>query len=443
MGIRLVKGAAPKVGYVLKRFPRLAETFILNEILELERQGVQVEIFSLLRPPPEERHALLGSLRAPVTYLPNRGVLDSWQLRTENRDGNLQKSNIAARLSESERPLDSLFPGKDYKEALHLCLQGTTVAMLASARGLQHLHAHFGSNATTVALLASRISRIPYSFTAHARDIYHTYVDPDTDDALRRRKIAESRFVVTVSDYNRRYLIKLAGDDVSSKIHRLYNGINLGHFAPCDERREAGLFLAVGRLIEKKGFRYLVEACRLLKSHGLQFRCVIVGRGPDKDRLQRQIAAAGLDSTVELRDAMPQERLLELMQQASAVVLPCVVSASGDRDGLPTVLLEGLAMGLPAISTMITGVPEIIEHERTGLLAPPENPKELAYAMEQILLEPQLGRRMGAEGRLKAEREFDLCKNVAVLRDYFARSAAADTSKWQDTPNEDRVRHSG
>lgn len=431
------------VAYVLKRFPRLTETFILNEILELERQGIAVEIFSLLRPPIEERHALLESLRAPVTYLPRSSVLDSWKLLVEGGDGKFDKLGVESFLAGSEPPLAELFPGKQRDEIIHMCLQALTLGLAASARGVQHLHAHFGSNATTVALLASRVSGIPYSFTAHARDIYHTYVDRHTDDRLRRQKIAESRFVITVSDYNRRHLAQLAGNGAAAKIHRLYNGIDLARFSPSMQQRESARFLAVGRLVEKKGFRHLVEACRILKSQHRRFSCQIVGRGPDRERLQDQITAAGLDACVSLIDAMPQERLVALMQEASTVVLPCVVSASGDRDGLPTVLLEGLAMGLPAISTSVAGVPEIIEHERSGLLVAPESPDQLADAMAKMMANDALRRRMGRAARRKAEQDFDLHRNVGILRHLFTHSAMGEVRDTEDALDENRLCHSG
>lgn len=439
-------GARSKIGYVLKRFPRLSETFILNELLELQRQDVEVEVFSLLKPQQEMRHQLLSSLAVPITYLPSSNALKAWTIASGSPASGIDDGPLECLFDDGHAALPELCPGKRPQEAALLCLQAATLAVLASARGISHLHAHFASNATTVALLASRLSGIPYSFTAHARDLYHTYVDEETDSAVRRQKIAEACFVVTVSDYNRRHLTALAGDGAPGKVRRLYNGIDLSRFAfhrnAATDLGEAPMLLAVGRLVGKKGFGHLVEACRILRNRAVAFRCVIVGDGPERATLLRQIRSAGLERQVDLPGAQPQEALLEVMQRAAAMVLPCVIGESGDRDGLPTVLLEALASGLPAISTTVAGIPEIIEHGRSGLLVPPGDPERLADTMQQLLADPALRRRLALEGRSKAERDFDLRRNVAVLRNYFLYPTAGE-GPHQEVCDEDRLRHRG
>ena len=415
-------GRKLKVGYVLKRFPRLTETFILNEILELERQGVDVEVFSLLRPPKEARHALLGSLRARVTYVPCTRMLDAWHVHLGQGGNGTEDHRILDLVEQDGPPFPELFAGRTADRVGQLCLRAMTVAALATQRGVDHLHAHFGSDPTGVALLAGRLSGLPFSFTAHARDIYHTYVGRAEDLALRRRKIAEAAFVVTVSDYNKRHLADLSYPSPAAKIHRLYNGIDLDRIRPPAAARDADRFVAVGRLVEKKGYADLIEACRMLRDRGIAFRCEIVGDGPLRGALEQQIADAGL-TQVRLLGAMPQESVLDIMAKATALVLPCVVTSTGDRDGLPTVLSEALAAGLPAISTRVSGVPEVIDHEHTGLLVAPQDPPALAEAMHNLLAAPQRRLNMGAAGRAKAEREFDLRRNIATLHALFRDSA--------------------
>lgn len=441
MPIQLVdNGKTLRVGYVLKRFPRLSETFILNELLELDRQGVAVEVFSLLHPPSEARHALLAKLRAPVTYLPRGYAVKALRVQTESEE----EHSVEDLLADLRLPFDTLFSGKTARDVCHLTLQASALALLASARGLTHLHAHFASNATAVAMLASRLTGIPYSFTAHARDIYHTYVNESVDDAVRRRKISEARFVVTVSEYNRRHLTRLAGTNQEAKVRRLYNGIDLSRFRPDDAMREPKLLLAVGRLVEKKGFKDLVEACGVMRDSGTAFKCLIVGDGPERARLARRISELQLGDYVMLSAPQPQEELLNTMRRASAVVLPCVVSESGDRDGLPTVLLEALAMGLPAISTTVSGIPEIIDHEQNGLLVPPGDPQTLAAAMQRLLADRTLAADLGANGRVKAESAFDLRRNVATLRSYFADTLTdAVTEPEERSIDEHRLHHRG
>lgn len=441
MLLRADNPGPPRIGYVLKRFPRLSETFILNEILELERQGVEVEIFSLLRPPEEPSHDLLGCLHARVTYLPRGKALNFWTVETRRINQANEKTHLSEQLSTEARGLDDLFPGKNSEEICQIHLKATSLAMLASTKGLQHLHAHFMSDPATVAMLASRLTRIPFSFTAHARDIFHTYVDPEIDDSVRCRKIAEAEFVTTVSDYNRRHLIKLAGPVSAEKIHLLYNGIDLERFQPADCPSPQPVFLAVGRLVEKKGFRDLIDACGILARSGRDFRCLIVGEGPDRGELEARLTAAGLKHRVSLLGAMSQVEVINLMGQVLALVLPCVVSKSGDRDGLPTVLLEALAKGLPAISTFVAGIPEIIDNGRSGLLVPSERPEALASAMTRLLSEPELRTRVSRSGRAKAERCFNLSSNVSRLKRLFLRKPGIRSIVHEESIHADCLHH--
>jgi len=233
--------------------------------------------------------------------------------------------------------------------------------------------------------------------------------------------------VVTVSEYNRRHLAELVGDGLAARIIRLYNGLDLTRIQPDPSiRREPDLILAVGRLVEKKGFRYLVDACRLLQECGRSFRCLIVGKGPQQSILADQIGTLGLQDRVLLLGAQSQEQVLELMKRAAVLVLPCVVTEAGDRDALPTVLLEALALGLPVISTALAGIPEIIEHGSTGLLVPPGDSRLLAKTIAEVLASPELRERLGRPGRSKAEEAFDIRKNALILRDLFAGSAVGE-----------------
>ena len=403
-----------RIGYVLKRFPRLSETFVLNEILALERAGVEVEVFSLLRPPAEDRHALLAELKAPVTYLPSAGSASRLTLKT----GLEAKTATLTDFLDDMRTHPPVFSGKSAQDVALLHLKASILAFLAHRRGIQHFHAHFGSDATTVALLLSRLTGGSFSYTAHARDIYHTYVSPLDDARMRRAKMAEARFVVTVSDYNAAHLRALC-PDAARRIHRLYNGIDLSRFSTDGRTRRPGRIVSVGRFIEKKGFPVLIEACRILRDRALPFECMIFGDGPMRAALEAQIARLGLSGTVRLGGALPQERLITQMQTGAVVTLPCIVSESGDRDGLPTVLLEAMALGQPVVTTTVSGGPEIVVEGETGHLCAPGDPTALAAALEGLLTHPKRAAEMGAAGRTRAERLFDLEKNVASLRLLF------------------------
>ncbi len=207
---------------------------------------------------------------------------------------------------------------------------------------------------------------VGYSFTAHAKDIYHTYVDQVTDRAVRKAKIQHSDFVVTVSDYNAVHLAKIAGPDDRDKIVRIYNGIDLARFAFSSEGREPATILAVGRLVEKKGYADLIAAMALVRKQRPDARCIICGDGSERSQIEAQISDAGLSSAVTLRGAVDQAEIIRAMRTATMLVLPAIVTESGDRDALPTVLLEAQAMGLPVVSTPVCGIPEIISDGKTG-----------------------------------------------------------------------------
>jgi len=423
------------IGYVLNRFPKLSETFILNEVLELERHGMPLKIFSLRRPLEEPRHGALKDVRTSVTYLPEDG-LPEWSVEEEPFAERAHKGrpfrglfqgerlpkalslpNILGKLAKQVRTIDDLSifaaQAKDVPRAAAL-------ASLAKMGGVGHLHAHFGLQPTTVAMLASRLSGLPFSFSAHAHDIYDENL---VDRALLREKIRCAEFVITCTEYNRRVLATLGGEKAAGKIIKIYHGADLTCFQPDPSvPREPALVLAVGRLVEKKGFRYLVGACRSLRDKGRSFRCIIAGEGGERDRLTQQISDLGVQDRVTLVGAQPQEQVLEMMKRATIFVLPCVVSAAGDKDGLPNVLIEAMAVGLPVISTTLSGIPEVIEHGKTGLLVPSGDSVLLAEAIEKLLVNPDLRERLARAGLKKVRESFDVRKNVKTLRDRFARS---------------------
>ena len=385
-----------QIGYVLKRFPRFSETFILNELLALQAQAVQTQVFSLLVPPEEPRHARLADYAGRVTYLADTVASDA-----------------------RPAPADAdLFAGQSAAAIARLMAKADRVAVAASRAGITHLHAHFASDAATVALLAARKMGGSFSMTAHARDIYHLYVDAATDAAKRRAKLRAAAFTVTVSDYNGAHLRALC-PEAAGRIHRLYNGIDLALFQPATGPRPSTRLIAVGRLVEKKGFADLIAACSLLRDRGHAFSCDIVGDGPLQTALAAQILAEGLQGHVQLVGPMPQENLVQALGQAAIATLPCIVTDDGDRDGLPTVLLEAMAKGLPVVTTSVTGGPEIVDHGKTGLICPAGNPAALADALSGLLADPARALQMGQAGRARAEALFDLHRNVAQLAHQF------------------------
>ncbi|HIZ37010.1 MAG TPA: glycosyltransferase family 4 protein [Candidatus Ruania gallistercoris] len=387
-----------RIGYVTKMYPRFSETFIVNEVLALERTGLDLEIFSL-RPPSDGRfHETLSQVRAPVTYL-------SRHVRSQGLWERLRRAHL-------------LFPdlATHLGDLLELeaddAVAAVELAMLARERDLTRLHAHFASVATAVARVAATIAGIEYSFTAHAKDIFHESVDPV---ALSRR-LADAAAVVTVSDFNLDYLHRTYGP-AADRVRRVYNGLDLrrfGYSAPIQRDR---VVVAVGRLVEKKGFRDLIDAVAYLAAQGRPVRLDLVGAGEQDEALRDQVAALDLHQHVRLLGPLPQHRVREVVQSAGALAAPCVVGQDGNRDGLPTILLEAMALGTPCVATPVTGIPEVLQHEQTGLLVSEADPIGLAEQLDRLLDDESLQLRLAERARALIETEFDDVRTSRQLRE--------------------------
>lgn len=403
-----------KVGYVVKMFPRLSETFILREIIELERQGTEVMIFSLKKPNEGRFHPQVTAVKAPVHYL-------------EDYDAKKWYNWLAAEWSELRSHQQGLWDLLD--EALSGGIGSKIenvwwaawIASMSAKLGLQRLHAHFASLPSSVAYYAHRISGITYSLTAHAKDIF-VY---DLDEHLLRKKLQTAQPLVTVTDFNRRYLLEKAPDTDPERIRVIHNGIDLDQFQPVPpNERASDLILGVGRLVIKKGFTDLLDACALLKQRGTKFRCVIIGDGPEGDALREKQKSLGLTGEVTFLGARNIAEVRSLMREATVFCLPCTVAPDNNIDALPTVLLEALACGLPSLSTTISGIPEIIDSGTDGLLVPPDDPEALSVQLERLLADPDLRLQLARNGREKAIQKFDIHKNVGELLQTFQDGSA-------------------
>ena len=405
-----------RVAYIVKRYPRYSETFIVNEILAHEEAGVNLEIFSLRPPCDTHFQDRIARVRSPVRYL----AIDSTKASVF-----WQALRAAAELLPGVWPALETVQGEKVSD-LH---QALLLAREVAERRISHLHAHFATEAASVARLAARFAGRTYSFTAHAKDIFHQ--DASFDD--RCRKIADAAAVVTVSDYNLGYLQSTFGA-VANRVQRIYNGMDLTQLpyeAPRDRPR---CIVSVGRLVEKKGFEVLVDACAILAQQGVDFRCQIIGTGELELPLRRRIQERGVQEHVVMVGPQPQAAVFQLVQQASALAAPCVVGNDGNRDGLPTVLLEAMALGTPCVSTDVTGIPELVRHEETGLLVSQGDPGTLAAALCRLLDESALRVRLAAAARALVEQEFDIRRNTAVMRQMFRWAAKLPPSEaaWQE-----------
>lgn len=398
-----------RLGYVAKVFPRVSETFVINELRALEDLGETPVVFSLHRNPADVQHAILRELRAPVEIVEDVDVPDT--------DVKRAADFLAEKLGIPREERGRYLPRKYVRLAVAL-------SSLADRHGVRHLHAHFASRAGHVGLLAAAWSGRTSSLTAHAKDIYHR----DVDRELLAWKLRRSRFAVTVTDYNLTHLLHLVGRDDAvgqARLLRLYNGIDLTRFRPrAGAAPQPPLVLAVGRLVEKKGFRVLVEACALLRARGVDFRCEIVGGGELHDTLAADIRERGVEGLVTLAGSTTTEAVAARLADATVVALPCIVGEDGNVDALPTALLEGMACTVPLVSTRLSGIPEIVIDGENGRLVEPGNAAQLAGALEEILTRPETAAAMGRAGRRRAEELFDLRRSAAVLKGMFDEACA-------------------
>ena len=411
------------VAYVMKRYPRLTETFILNEIRAMERLGAELHIFSLLQPEPPPHHPMVAEVRASVTSPPAAlpGKLGAFFVAHLAQFGSAPLRYLAALAcgvwwsAQTSRPLAV------WKQFA----RGGFIARACRVRGIRHIHAHFANAPTAAAHFAAVMSGLPYSFTAHAKDLYLT---PRPVIARRARA---ARFVATCTEYNADYLRDLLGA-ATDKIQRIYHGIDLSLFAaraPGDIPGEAPvaataprehLILSVGRLVEKKGHDDLIAAFATLRDRAIPFRARIVGAGPLKDALAADIARAGLAGQVELTGPMTHAALIDLYRQADLFALAPRIADDGDRDGIPNVLAEAMAIGVPVVSTAISGIPELVRDGQTGRLVPARDPAALADAIAATLADPAGAKARAAAGRTLLETDFDLWVTTRQLRALMA-----------------------
>lgn len=398
------------IGYVVRKFPVLSETFILNEILAIEALGAEVHVFPLAPTRDPRFHEGVGRLKATIHYVPGPSELRTL-LRYARRQARRHPRRYWRQL------LRVLGTGKP--SLLWRFLQASYVAERARKVRVRHLHAHYANRTATVAHQASRLLGIPFSFTAHAFDVFR-----DADERVIGRKMADARFTATVSEYNVDFLEALANGG-EPRVELVRNGIDMGRFAPA-ESPPTGPFtiLSVARLVEKKGLPILIEACRTLRDRGYDFRCEIVGKGRLRAQLERQIRGAGLQKVVRLVGPLAQQEVIDRYHRAHVVALPAIVGSDGNREGLPVSIVEALACGVPVVSTPVTGIPEAVHDGVNGLIVPEGDPDALAEALERLIDEPELLERLRAAARDSVLEEYRQERTVSRLLGLFEEAIA-------------------
>jgi glycosyltransferase involved in cell wall biosynthesis len=399
-----------KITYLLLTFPKLTTTFVDREILALRESGTDVQIYALHRPKgplSEYQKPLLDETHYvyPASLLHRIKAQLYYAFRHPRR----YFGTLAYLLTRSHPTFLS------HRRTFRHFLQGIFVTYLLHKDPGDHIHAHFLNQSATIALIIQRMLNVPYSVTVHASGEF--FATP----MMIREKLAEAKFIATCTKYNRDHLEEVGKDLFDGKVLVNYHGLDVDKYQRNKPKPVSPpMILSVGQLRERKGQIYLVQACGILKKRGLDFRCRIIGEGPEREAMEREIEQLDLSGKVTLAGSLPQEQVIHEYESASLFVLPTVLSESGDRDGIPNVILEAMAMELPVISTWNSAIPEVVMDGKNGLLVPPKDVIALADALEKVLTDPPFADNLASEGCRTVREQFDPQRNIQVLVKAFS-----------------------
>jgi glycosyltransferase involved in cell wall biosynthesis len=409
----IVMGVAPgKIGYVVVEFPNLTETFILREMIELRNLGVDVRLFSLktITDYPVH-HQETGIMLERTTYSP---LLLSWAVWKANLGFLFRRPGRYLSLW-AHLVLGMRRSGSFLLKTVVLLPKCVRFARQAQLQGLERIHCHFARQPAVCGLVINWLTGIPFSMTPHAHDIFVDTVM--LDDKLRRADM-----VVAISDYNRDYFLRICPDMDPDKIKPVRYGLRLEEYEPKTSWSIEGRvkILSVSALQEYKGIRFLIEACGLLRKRGLDFECTVIGDGELRSSLEAQIRKAGLEEVMLLPGTFPHHQVIEKYRSSDIFVLPSIVEKNGKMEGLPNVLIESLALGLPAVSTNIAGIPELVRSDETGLIVEEQDALALAHALERLISDQPLRERVAAAGREEVLKQHNIRTNVKKQLEFFS-----------------------
>jgi len=387
------------LAYVFERFPKFSQTFCYREIAELSRQGVRPAIFSLRAPDFGPETTWDRAIISMVHQLPEGDVFA--RLADE----------ASASLSKPTRKTLHEWRGKPDSLRLH---QATYIGTRLQKLGLRHVHTHFAGMAARTVFWIKKFFGIDYSLTVHANDIF---VPPKFEVGLSEI-LSSASAIIAVSDFAANQLRERFPEN-AGQVHRIYNGIDCAQFEPAQFERPP-LILSIGRLISKKGFDVLIDACALLRQRGHGFRCEIIGEGPLFKDLQGRIHRQDLREHVHLAGPQTQSEIATRLSEATLLALPCRIDPDGAMDNLPTVIMEAMASVLPVVSTDIGGISEMVRDRETGLLVAQNDPVATADALSQLIKDIELAQLFGGKGRKRAEEIFSIEKNIRALRELIA-----------------------
>jgi colanic acid/amylovoran biosynthesis glycosyltransferase len=381
------------LAYIFERFPKFSQTFCYREVAELFRQGITPLIFSL-------RPAELG---LHTEWKPE--ILTAVHTLPEGDEFAGLADQARRSLPSNARKILRGWRGRRDSLRLH---QAAYVGTRLAEIGITHVHVHFAGMAARTAYWIEKFFGIPFSVTAHANDIFV----PNNFEIGLAEIFGSARAIIAVSDFAANHLRKQF-PEAADRVHRVYNGVDLNEFETA-RFDQSPLVLSVGRLISKKGFDVLIDACAQLR--GFDFHCEIIGTGPMRKQLREQIEAAKVSDRVSLTGEQSQKQIAAKLSAATAFVLPCRIEKDGAMDNLPTVIMEAMASALPVVSTTVGGIAEMVSDSHTGFLIPPNEVCATADAMARLLADNEVARKLGANGREQCAERFSIEKNVHDLR---------------------------
>ena len=396
-----------KLGYLLSRYPLISETFILREMVELRRLGFELVVAPLLQMRTRVRHSAAVTVDPYVAWHPwGSFALATAHAKVAGTTPGRYLRSLTEAIGGSRGDLNLL------AGALAFWPKAVAIAERFQREGVDHIHAHYGTHPALVALIVHRLTGIPFSFTVHAHDLY---VHPRMLD----RKTAAAAFVVTISEYNQKRLRKLCPAELHERIRVVRCGIRPEEYerSGCGQRNGPLRLLTVASLQPYKGHRYLIDACALLRGD-IEFQCRLIGGGELEADLRQRIHAFGLERQIHLLGPQPEERVRKELAEADVFVLPSIQEPSGKMEGIPVALMEAMATGLPVVASRLSGIPELVEDGRSGLLTHPADAAALAAAI-RCMESSQLRSRMGEFGRIAVRRNYTLQHNVARLAEFF------------------------
>jgi glycosyltransferase involved in cell wall biosynthesis len=417
-------GSNKQIGYLLRSYPRLSQTFVLNEILALEKIGVSIQIFALTNPHEKVVQMQVDQVQAPVHYLDDdmerrslRSMLhENVEVARLHFKGYLRSLVYIAANGGIDEGYTASNRWECFLQAVHL-IYLLTVNERRTGKKIDHLHAHFAHDPALIAYLVHLVTGMPFSFTAHARDLFQV------PEKILADRIHQAKAVITCCRANLEYLKQVAPSQ-QSKFSLVYHGVNLKDFQPPSSAEtgsasKSPLILSVGRLVEKKGFQDLLQALLIVKEKGEDFQCAIYGDGPLCNELREWTAEHNMAGEVLLMGDRTQQELISVYQNATLFILTPVQTEDGDRDGIPNVIVEAMAVGLPVITTAVSGIPELVENNRNGLLYQPHDVEGISFGIIELLHDTQKRRQLGSAGSKKVMEQFDITQAARRLKKLF------------------------